>query len=98
MTAQADLSSHPLLANRQVILSSKDGHAFWVSTATLELNGPYPEAIEGGVIVRDEATGEPTGAYCLLVREPNGSQRLLWISRRVHRHRPIAYHTSCYNA
>ncbi|KAH6885592.1 amidohydrolase family-domain-containing protein [Coprinopsis sp. MPI-PUGE-AT-0042] len=59
----ADLSSHPLLADRQIILASKDGHASWVSTATLALNGPYPESVEGGVIVRDKATGEPTGVF-----------------------------------
>jgi hypothetical protein len=58
---QADLSSHPVLANRQIILASKDGHASWVSTATLAANGPYPRDIDGGVIVRDKATGKPTG-------------------------------------
>ncbi|EAU90782.2 hypothetical protein CC1G_09259 [Coprinopsis cinerea okayama7 len=59
----ADLSSHPVLANRQTILASKDGHASWVSTATLLANGPYPRDIDGGIIVRDKATGKPTGVF-----------------------------------
>ncbi|TFK22082.1 hypothetical protein FA15DRAFT_657808 [Coprinopsis marcescibilis] len=58
----SDLSSHPVLANRQITLSSKDGHATWVSQTTFDANGPYPAELDGGVIVRD-AKGGVTGAF-----------------------------------
>lgn len=49
--------------NHPVMLDSKDLHAVWVNSAALKLAGitartPDPA---GGVIVRDSATGEPTG-------------------------------------
>jgi predicted amidohydrolase YtcJ len=49
-----------VIAGRPVILQSRDGHAIWVSKRTLEANAPYPDTVEGGVIMRDEA-GNPTG-------------------------------------
>ncbi|TFK20202.1 hypothetical protein FA15DRAFT_759530 [Coprinopsis marcescibilis] len=51
--SKSDLSSHPVLANRQITLSSNDGHATWVSQTTFDANGPYPAELDGGVIVRD---------------------------------------------
>lgn len=36
--------------------------AIWVSKSLLESNKPFPDTIEGGVIVRD-ADGNPTGVF-----------------------------------
>ncbi|TFK18509.1 hypothetical protein FA15DRAFT_552035, partial [Coprinopsis marcescibilis] len=73
MPTAVHLSSYPVFANRQIILSSKDGHATWVSQATLDANGPYPADVDGGVIVRD-AQGNLTGAFIdtamTLIRSP----------------------------
>lgn len=41
-------------------MQSKDGHAIWVSRATLNANTPYPDSVDGGVILRDE-NGQPAG-------------------------------------
>ncbi len=53
-----------LVADRPVLLDSYDGHTGWANSKALALAGitratPDPA---GGVIVRDPATGEPTGA------------------------------------
>ena len=53
----------PVTGGRPALLRSKDGHTAWANTAALALAGitrdtPDPE---GGLIVRDPATGEPTG-------------------------------------
>jgi predicted amidohydrolase YtcJ len=53
----------PVTGRRPAIFRSKDGHAAWVNSAALALAGigaatPDPE---GGMVVRDPATGEPTG-------------------------------------
>ena len=58
---RADLD--PVTGGRPAVFRSKDGHAAWVNSAALGRAGigvasPDPE---GGVIVRDPATGEPTG-------------------------------------
>lgn len=58
---RADLD--PVTGGRPAVFRSKDGHAAWVNSAALERAGigaatPDPE---GGVIVRDPATGAPTG-------------------------------------
>jgi predicted amidohydrolase YtcJ len=53
----------PVTGRRPAVFRSKDGHAAWVNSAALARAGigaatPDPE---GGMIVRDPATGEPTG-------------------------------------
>ncbi len=53
----------PVTGDRPAALRSKDGHTAWVNSAALARAGihaatPDPE---GGAIVRDPATGEPTG-------------------------------------
>ncbi|HLW49266.1 MAG TPA: amidohydrolase [bacterium] len=53
----------PVTGGRPAVFRSKDGHAAWVNSAALARAGiaaatPDPE---GGVIVRDPATREPTG-------------------------------------
>jgi predicted amidohydrolase YtcJ len=58
---RADLD--PVTGGRPAVFRSKDGHAAWVNSAALARAGitaatPDPE---GGVIVRDPATGEPAG-------------------------------------
>lgn len=55
-----DFESNSIVKGRPVILQSRDGHAIWVSRAILDANRPYPDSIDGGVIVRD-SNGEPTG-------------------------------------
>ena len=63
MTArQDDLESDPLVAGRPIVLQSKDGHALWVSKKVLRLMEPIPDAVEGGIIIRD-SHGNPTGIF-----------------------------------
>ncbi|KAI0930719.1 hypothetical protein AcW1_003666 [Taiwanofungus camphoratus] len=56
------LEEDPEVAGRLIVLQSKDGHALWVSSKVLEAIKPLPQAVEGGVILRDSA-GEPTGVF-----------------------------------
>jgi predicted amidohydrolase YtcJ len=42
------------------ILQSKDCHALWVSSKVMEISGPFPDVVEGGVIFRDDS-GQPNG-------------------------------------
>ncbi|KAL1740761.1 amidohydrolase 3 [Schizophyllum fasciatum] len=59
----ADLDADDVIHGRQVVLRSKDAHAYWVSGKTLEVNAPYPDSdVEGGKIVRDE-DGKPVGVF-----------------------------------
>ncbi|KAJ7141779.1 amidohydrolase family-domain-containing protein [Mycena crocata] len=55
-----DLDADPVIKGRPVMLQSKDCHAQWVSGRVLELTGPLPESVEGGIILTDDA-GAPTG-------------------------------------
>ncbi|TFK44025.1 amidohydrolase family-domain-containing protein [Crucibulum laeve] len=57
-----DFELNPITANHKIILQSRDGHALWVSRAALADSAPFPDEIEGGVIVRDE-NNEPTGVF-----------------------------------
>ncbi len=43
-----------------MVLQSKDCHALWVSEEAMKLSAPFPDSVEGGVIVRD-SNGHPTG-------------------------------------
>ncbi|KAJ7594738.1 amidohydrolase family-domain-containing protein [Mycena floridula] len=56
----ADLDSDPVIQGRPVVLQSKDCHALWVSSKALEVSLPFPDEVDGGVIVRNQ-TGYPTG-------------------------------------
>ncbi|KIY47011.1 hypothetical protein FISHEDRAFT_46144 [Fistulina hepatica ATCC 64428] len=58
----ADLDADPAIRGRHVMLRSKDGHATWVSSTTLQAHAPYPDKVEGGDIIRDEF-GEPVGVF-----------------------------------
>lgn len=58
----ADLDADDVIRGRQVVLRSKDAHAYWVSGTTLDVNAPYPNEIEGGKIVQDDQ-GKPTGVF-----------------------------------
>ncbi|KAH9856434.1 amidohydrolase family-domain-containing protein [Lenzites betulinus] len=64
----ADLASRPSLADLPIALHRVDVHALWLSPRALELtkahlNGTFPESVPGGEIVRDPASGEPTGIF-----------------------------------
>lgn len=48
------------MRGRPIVLLGKDGHAFWCSEKAIALSGPFPDTIEGGVIVRDDK-GLPAG-------------------------------------
>jgi len=50
-------------SERPIVLESEDGHSTWVNSRALELAGidRDTEDPEGGIIVRDRRTGEPTG-------------------------------------
>ncbi len=58
----ADLD--PVSPDNPVILSRVDGHAAWVNSKALELNGITKDTpdVEGGQIVRDD-DGNPTGVF-----------------------------------
>lgn len=59
----ADLEADPVIRGRPVILTSKDGHAIWVSQRIIDENLAHiPDEVPGGVIFRD-ADGKPTGAF-----------------------------------
>lgn len=51
-----------MVRGRPVVLQSKDCHALWVSSKAIEVSMPFPDAVDGGVIVRDEG-GYPTGLF-----------------------------------
>ncbi len=53
----------PVTGNHPVALESKDGHTVWVNSLALARAGITRTSSdpEGGTIVRDPATGEPTG-------------------------------------
>ncbi|TFK70067.1 hypothetical protein BDN72DRAFT_767082 [Pluteus cervinus] len=57
-----DLDTDPILCGRPIILQSRDGHALWVSPATLRANSPIPDHSDGGIIIRDHE-GNPTGIF-----------------------------------
>ncbi|GLB37251.1 putative amidohydrolase family protein [Lyophyllum shimeji] len=56
----ADLDEDPVIRGRPVVLQSKDCHALWVSSKAIEASLPFPESVDGGIIVRDD-DGNPTG-------------------------------------
>ncbi|RDB25349.1 putative amidohydrolase YtcJ [Hypsizygus marmoreus] len=56
----AHLDEDPVIRGRPVVLQSKDCHALWVSSKAIEASMPFPEAVDGGIIVRD-GFGHPTG-------------------------------------
>ncbi|KAF5385987.1 hypothetical protein D9615_002411 [Tricholomella constricta] len=56
----AHLEDDPVIRGRPVVLQSKDCHALWASAKAIEASMPFPEAVDGGIIVRDK-TGKPTG-------------------------------------
>ncbi|KAJ6593701.1 amidohydrolase family-domain-containing protein [Mycena capillaripes] len=58
----ADLDSDPVLRGRPIILQSKDCHALWVSSKVMEISSQFPDALEGGVIFRDDS-GQPNGMF-----------------------------------
>ncbi|KAL1761483.1 amidohydrolase family-domain-containing protein [Schizophyllum commune] len=59
----ADLDADPIIRGRPVILTSKDGHAIWVSQRVLDENiANIPDEVPGGVIYRDK-DGKPTGTF-----------------------------------
>ncbi|KAJ3805913.1 amidohydrolase family-domain-containing protein [Lentinula aff. lateritia] len=57
-----DLELDPVIRGRPVVLQSKDCHALWLSQKALESSLPFPEEVDGGLIVRD-ASGKPTGMF-----------------------------------
>jgi predicted amidohydrolase YtcJ len=61
-----DLDREPLLRGRPVLLVRVDGHAYWVSNAILSNLRNLPDAIDGGLIIRD-GNGKPTGRSDSLV-------------------------------
>ncbi|KAH9830731.1 amidohydrolase family-domain-containing protein [Rhodofomes roseus] len=58
----AQFEADPVVADRLIVLQSKDGHALWVSKRVLQSIGTLPDEVPGGLIVRD-ASGKPTGAF-----------------------------------
>ncbi|KAI0776794.1 amidohydrolase family-domain-containing protein [Trametes elegans] len=64
----ADLASRPSLASIPIALHRVDVHALWLSPRAIaltkaHLNGSFPDAVPGGEIIRDSATGEPNGIF-----------------------------------
>ncbi|KAG5636359.1 hypothetical protein H0H81_008307 [Sphagnurus paluster] len=65
----AHLENDPVIRGRPVILQSKDCHALWASSKAIEASMPFPESVDGGVIVRDK-TGNPTDKAQELLKQP----------------------------
>lgn len=61
---QADLDQDPIIKGRPVVLQSKDCHALWLSSKALEASLPFPNEVDGGIIVRNDR-GNPTGKVML---------------------------------
>lgn len=61
---QADLETDDILKGRPIALARVDGHSYWVSQKILDMLGPLPEDVPGGVIRRD-SQGNPTGGELL---------------------------------
>ncbi|KAG5221307.1 amidohydrolase family-domain-containing protein [Salix suchowensis] len=59
---EEDLETDSILKGRPIVLQSKDCHALWLSPKAAEASLPFPDAVEGGVIVRDKL-GKPTGVF-----------------------------------
>ncbi|KAF4598377.1 hypothetical protein EYR38_006779 [Pleurotus pulmonarius] len=57
-----DLEADSILKGRPIVLQSKDCHALWLSPKAVESSLPFPDAVDGGVIVRDKL-GKPTGVF-----------------------------------
>jgi predicted amidohydrolase YtcJ len=57
-----DFDRDPLLRGRSIALFRVDEHADWVSNAILSNLTNLPDAVDGGLIVRDDA-GKPTGVF-----------------------------------
>ncbi|KAG1744674.1 amidohydrolase family-domain-containing protein [Suillus paluster] len=57
-----DFDREPLLRGRRISLARIDVHASWVSNRVLQLMGPLPEDVDGGLIIRDDH-GKPTGLF-----------------------------------
>ncbi|KAG6866609.1 hypothetical protein C0991_000719 [Blastosporella zonata] len=56
----AHLDQDPVVRGRPIVLQSKDCHALWASSKAMAASMPFPEEVDGGVIIRDTA-GTPTG-------------------------------------
>ena len=76
----AVLDQDPLLKGRFIALRRVDGHALWVSPKVLELAGPLPSQVEGGLIVRD-ANDQPTGRHTGSMERSFIVQESSWIMR-----------------
>lgn len=72
------LDADPVLRGKPIILFRIDLHAMWINGRALELCGKLPDKAEGGEIIRNGATGKPTGVFLdnaqLLVPRPQWSQ------------------------
>ncbi|KAG9026653.1 hypothetical protein FRB95_008623 [Tulasnella sp. JGI-2019a] len=58
----ADLDTDDILKGRPIVLARVDGHSYWISQTMLELLGPLPDEVPGGLIVRN-SKGHPTGVF-----------------------------------
>ncbi|THU91318.1 amidohydrolase 3, partial [Dendrothele bispora CBS 962.96] len=56
------LDADPITKDRPIRLTSKDGHAIWTSKTVIDANAPFPNTVEGGIIVQDK-DGNPTGIF-----------------------------------
>ena len=82
--SQEDLDADSVVRGRPVVLQSKDCHALWVSSKVIEISLPFPEFVEGGLILRDDA-GRPTGKLCYVLTYKSVTywlQAFFWIMRR----------------
>ncbi|KAF8891698.1 amidohydrolase family-domain-containing protein [Infundibulicybe gibba] len=76
--SSADLDRDPIIRGRPIVLQSKDCHALWVSSKAIEASLPLPDAVDGGIVFRDDS-GNPTGLFLdnaqELVRQPPLTER-----------------------
>lgn len=72
-----DLDGEPLLRGRPILLLRIDYHSYWVSNTILSNLQNLPDAVDGGLIIRD-GVGKPTGPS-----DPSPPMTLAHISPRL---------------
>ncbi|KAJ3539262.1 hypothetical protein NMY22_g4813 [Coprinellus aureogranulatus] len=100
MPRASDLDTDPVIKGRPVVLQSKDCHALWVSSEAMRGSLPFPNEVDGGVVLKDD-NGDPSGllldnAQDLLNQpkptEDDMQRRFMTTVRDAHRHGLTSIH------
>lgn len=78
MPSASDLDADPVIKGRPVVLQSKDCHALWVSAEAMQGSLPFPDEVDGGVVLKD-GNGNPSGLLLdnaqELLKQPKPTQK-----------------------